>query len=173
MLRTLRTTVARAYSTAPAPSTHPIVAQLRTALKASMLARTPKRTNVIKSIIADIQTAAHSAGSSPSPLKTLATAISKRQEAAVTFRSSTPPRTDLAEQYEEEATVLKEFLPKKAEPMKPEQLEALVIEVLKANEIKKAVGKDVGRIISLVSEQTGDRAEKKDIAEAVRRIELP
>ncbi|BGP16617.1 hypothetical protein JCM10213_000467 [Rhodosporidiobolus nylandii] len=160
----------RAYATTA--SVHPVVASLRAAMKASMLARTPQKTQVLKSILADIQTASHSAGSAPSPLKTLATSISKRIEAAQTFRSSSPPRTDLAEQYEQEAEILKEFLPKKAAAMSAEQLQKVVEEVLTENEIKKAVGKDVGRIISLVSERVGERAEKKDIAEAVRRIEL-
>ncbi|GAA5887881.1 hypothetical protein JCM6882_000785 [Rhodosporidiobolus microsporus] len=165
----------RAYSAAPgtAATVHPLVASLRAALKASMLARTPARTNVIKSLLADIQTASHQGGSPPSPLKTLSVAISKRLDAAQTFRSSTPPRADLAEQYESEAEVLREFVPQKAEGMGKDKLEELVREVLKANELKKAVGKDVGRIISLVREQTGDRAEGKDIAEAVRRVELP
>ncbi|GAA5999945.1 hypothetical protein JCM10207_005983 [Rhodosporidiobolus poonsookiae] len=158
---------------ATAPTAHPLVTGLRTALKASMLARTPARTQVIKSILADIQTAAHSAGSAPSPLKTLQSAITKRIDAAQTFRSSTPPRTDLAEQYEGEADILKEFMPKKAAQLSREQLEDVVKQVLAANEIKKAVGKDVGRIIALVREQTGDRAEGKDISDAVRSIELP
>ncbi|KAG0664623.1 hypothetical protein C6P46_001219 [Rhodotorula mucilaginosa] len=163
----------RAYSTTPAPSAHPLVASLRTALKQSMLARTPDRTAVIKSILAEIQTAAHSAGSSPSPLKTLASAISKRIDAAQTFRSSTPPRSDLAEQYEKEADVLREFVPKKGEAMSSEELKKVVTQVLQDNGIQKAVGKDIGRIISLTMERTGDRAEAKDVAAMVRSTELP
>ncbi|GAA5872059.1 hypothetical protein JCM8547_003086 [Rhodosporidiobolus lusitaniae] len=163
--------LARSYATSP--SVHPVVASLRAAMKASMLARTPARTTTLKSVLADIQTNQHLAGSAPSPLKTLATAISKRKEAAQTFRSSTPPRTDLAEQYEEEAAILAEFVPKKAEGMTKEALEKIVEEVLRANDLKKAVGKDLGRIISLVREQTGDRAEGKDVSDAVRRVELP
>jgi uncharacterized protein YqeY len=78
----------------------------------------------------------------------------------------------LAEQYEEEVAVLSEFMPKKAEQLSPEKLTAVVEEILRANEIKKAVGKDVGRIISLVRERVGEQAEGKDIAEAVRKTEL-
>ncbi|GAA5875507.1 hypothetical protein JCM3774_003652 [Rhodotorula dairenensis] len=162
----------RAYSTAP-PTAHPLVASLRTALKQSMLARTPDRTAVIKSILAEIQTAAHSAGSAPSPLKTLASAISKRLDAAQTFRSSTPPRSDLADQYEHEAEVLREFVPKKGAAMSPEELKKVVTQVLEENEVKKAVGKDIGRIISLTMERTGDRVEAKDVAAMVRSTELP
>ncbi|GAA5820592.1 hypothetical protein JCM11251_003066 [Rhodosporidiobolus azoricus] len=165
--------VSRAYATAPGGAVHPLITSLRAALKASMLARTPARTSVIKSILADIQTASHTGGSPPSPLKTLSIAVSRRLEAAQTFRSSTPPRTDLAEQYEGEAKVLREFAPKKAEQMGKDKLDELVKEVLVNNGLKKAVGKDVGRIISLVREQTGERAEAKEVAEAVRRIELP
>ncbi|BGP40507.1 hypothetical protein JCM10450v2_004491 [Rhodotorula kratochvilovae] len=165
--------LSRSYATAPPSTAHPVVASLRTALKQSMLARTTERTGVIKSVLADIQTASHSAGSAPSPFKTLASAISKRVDAAQTFRSSTPPRHDLGDQYEREAEMLREFLPQKAAQMSKEQLEKVVREVLAANEIKKAVGKDMGRIISLVREQTGDRAEAKDVADAVKRIELP
>jgi uncharacterized protein YqeY len=126
-----------------------------------------------QSILAEIQTAAHSAGSSPSPLKTLASAISKRIDAAQTFRSSTPPRSDLAEQYEKEADVLREFVPKKGEAMSSEELKKVVTQVLQDNGIQKAVGKDIGRIISLTMERTGDRAEAKDVAAMVRSTELP
>ncbi|GAA6001568.1 uncharacterized protein JCM10292_006317 [Rhodotorula paludigena] len=157
-----------------ATTVHPLVATLRGALKQSMLARTTERTSVIKSILADIQTAQHAAGNAPTPLKSLATAISRRVDAAQTFRSSTPPRADLAEQYEREAAILREFVPQKsADALSKEQIEKLVKEVLVANELKKAVGKDTGRIIALVREQTGDRAEAKDIAAAVKSIELP
>lgn len=126
-----------------------------------------------QSILAEIQTAAHSAGSSPSPLRTLASAISKRIDAAQTFRSSTPPRSDLAEQYEKEADVLREFVPKKGEAMSSEELKKVVTQVLQDNGISKAVGKDIGRIISLTMERTGDRAEAKDVAAMVRSTELP
>lgn len=126
-----------------------------------------------QSILAEIQTAAHSAGSSPSPLKTLASAISKRIDAAQTFRSSTPPRSDLAEQYEKEAEVLREFVPKKGEAMSSAELKKVVTQVLQENGIQQAVGKDIGRIISLTMERTGDRAEAKDVAAMVRSTELP
>ncbi|GAA5961128.1 hypothetical protein JCM3765_001236 [Sporobolomyces pararoseus] len=162
----------RAYSTAPSssPTAHPLTSQLRAALKSSMLARTPKRTGVIKSILADLQTASHLGGSPPSPYKTLAVSISKRLDAAQTFRSSTPPRTDLAEQYEEEVEILKEFAPKKPEPMSKEQLEEVVREVMKMCELTKVEGKDTGRVIKLVMERVGERAEGKDISAAVKRI---
>ncbi|POY75160.1 hypothetical protein BMF94_1792 [Rhodotorula taiwanensis] len=165
-------TALRTYATQPQPTAHPLVASLRAALKQSMLARTPDRTSVIKSILADIQTAAHSAGSSPSPLKTLASAISKRLDAAQTFRSSTPPRTDLADQYEQEAEVLREFVPQKGQPLSREELEKVVRQTLEDNQLKKAVGKDIGRIISLTMERTGDRADAKDVAAVVKSLEL-
>lgn len=123
-----------------------------------------------QSILADIQTSQHLAGSAPSPLKTLTLAISRRKEAASQFRQS--DRTDLAEQYEQEIEVLNEFMPQRAEQLSPEKLKAVVEETLRANEITKAVGKDVGRIISLVRERVGDQADGKDIAEAVRKTEL-
>lgn len=126
----------------------------------------------MQSILAEIQTAAHSAGSSPSPLKTLASAISKRLDAAQTFRSSTPPRTDLADQYEQEAEVLREFVPQKGQPLSREELEKVVRQTLEDNQLKKAVGKDIGRIISLTMERTGDRADAKDVAAVVKSLEL-
>ncbi|TNY18555.1 Yqey-like protein-domain-containing protein [Rhodotorula diobovata] len=162
--------LARSYAT---DAVHPVVASLRAALKKSMLARTPERTGVIKSVLADLQNASHSAGSAPSPLKTLQSAITKRIDAAKTFRTSTPPRIDMATAYEREAEMLREFMPQKPAQLSTEQLDKVVKEVLKANDLKKAEGKNVGRIISLVREQTGDRAEAKDVAEAVRRIQLP
>ncbi|GAA5967869.1 hypothetical protein JCM11641_005791 [Rhodosporidiobolus odoratus] len=173
LTHTLRAAPSLARRHASTDTVHPLVASLRTALKASMLARTPAKTQVIKSILADIQTASHSAGSSPSPLKTLNSAITKRLDAAQTFRSATPPRTDLAEQYEQEAEQLKEFMPKKAAALTKEQLEKVVEEVLRENDIKRAVGKDLGRIISLVRERVGERAEGKDVSDAVRSFELP
>ncbi|GAA5896894.1 hypothetical protein JCM8208_007118 [Rhodotorula glutinis] len=158
----------RSYAT---DALHPVTAALRAALKQSMLARTTARTGVIKSVLADLQNASHSAGSAPSPLKTLQLAISRRTDAAETFRTAN--RSDLADQYDDEARMLSEFMPKKPAAMSKDQLDALVRETLESNGIKKAIGKDVGRIISLVREHTGDRAEAKDVAEAVRRIELP
>lgn len=108
-----------------------------------------------QSILADIQTAQHAAGNAPTPLKSLATAISRRVDAAQTFRSSTPPRADLAEQYEREAAILREFVPQKsADALSKDQIEKLVKEVLVANELKKAVGKDTGRIIACVRVHT-------------------
>ncbi|GAA5925943.1 uncharacterized protein JCM15063_005167 [Sporobolomyces koalae] len=161
---------ARAYSTAQTPTAHPLTAQLRAALKASMLARTPARTGVIKSILADLQTASHLGGSPPSPYKTLAASISKRLDAAQTFRSSTPPRSDLADQYESEVEILREFAPKKPAPMSKEQLDEVVREVMQLCELTKVEGKDTGRVIKLVRERVGERAEGKDISEAVKRI---
>jgi len=123
-----------------------------------------------RSILADLQTASHLGGSPPSPYKTLAVSISKRLDAAQTFRSSTPPRTDLADQYEEEVEILKEFAPKKPEPMSKDQLEEVVKEVMKMCELTKVEGKDTGRVIKLVMERVGERAEGKDISSAVKRI---
>jgi len=162
----------RAYAT---DALHPVTASLRAALKQSMLARTTVRTGVIKvrlspphrraqvarasaltlppraqSVLADLQNASHSAGSAPSPIKTLQLAISRRTDAAQTFRSANPPRTDLADQYDDEAAMLAEFMPKKPAAMSKDQLDKLVKETLESNGIKKATGKDVGRIISCV-----------------------
>ncbi|GAA5910123.1 uncharacterized protein JCM6883_000561 [Sporobolomyces salmoneus] len=158
----------RAYSTSP--TAHPLTAQLRAALKASMLGRTPKRTGVIKSILADLQTASHMGSSPPSPYKTLAVSISKRLDAVETFRSSSPPRLDLADQYTEEIEILKEFAPKRPEPMTKEQLEEVVREVMKMCELEKVVGRDTGRVIKLTMERVGERAEGKDISAAVKRV---
>ncbi|GAA5936527.1 hypothetical protein JCM21900_005693 [Sporobolomyces salmonicolor] len=160
----------RTYATSPSATVHPLTASLRAALKQSMLARTTERTAVIKSILADLQNASHQAGSPPSPFKTLALSISRRVDAAQTFRSSSPPRTDLADQYEREAEILREFGPKKAEMMAPEQLDEIVREVMKICELEKVEGKDTGRVIKLVRERTGDRAEGKDVADAVKRV---
>jgi len=123
-----------------------------------------------RSILADLQTASHTGGSPPSPYKTLAISISKRLDAAQTFRSSNPPRIDLADQYEGEVEILKEFAPKKPEAMSKEQLEVVVREVMKMCELEKVEGKDTGRVIKLVRERVDDRAEGKDISEAVKRL---
>jgi len=179
----------RCYSTSPSTTAHPLQTQLRSALKSSMLARTQSRTGVIKyntlslskhcsaransfnrSLLADLQTASHTGGSPPSPYKTLALSISRRLDAAQTFRSSSPPRTDLADQYEGEVEILKEFAPKKPEAMSKQQLESVVREVIDMCELKRVEGKDTGRVIKLVRERVGDRAEGKDISEAVKQL---
>ncbi|GAA6063184.1 hypothetical protein JCM10212_006850 [Sporobolomyces blumeae] len=164
-----RTILARAYSTAQSPTVHPLTAQLRAALKQSMLARTPARTGVIKSALADLQTASHAGGSPPSPYKTLAQSISRRLDAAETFRQSTPPRTDLADQYEAEVDILREFSPAKPTPLSKDQLDEIVREVANMCGLDKVEGKDTGRVIALVRERAGDRAEGKDVADAVKR----
>lgn len=46
--------------------------------------------------------------------------------------------------------MLAEFMPKKPAAMSKDQLDKLVKETLESNGIKKATGKDVGRIISCV-----------------------
>ncbi|GAA6023970.1 hypothetical protein JCM11491_003220 [Sporobolomyces phaffii] len=166
----LARTLHRAYSTATTTTAHPLTSQLRAALKASMLARTPQRTGVIKSILADLQTASHLGGSPPSPYKTLAASISKRLDAAETFRRSNPPRTDLADQYEAECEILKEFAPKRPAPLSRDQLDECVREVLALCGLTEVVGKDTGRVIKLVRERVGERAEGKDISDAVKRL---
>ncbi|GAA5874106.1 hypothetical protein JCM16303_005743, partial [Sporobolomyces ruberrimus] len=121
------------------------------------------------SILADLQTASHLGGSPPSPYKTLALSISKRLDAVQTFRQSSPPRTDLAQEYESEVEILKEFAPKRPEPLSRAQLDECVKEVMKMCELEKAEGKDTGRVIKLVRERVGERAEGKDISDAVKR----
>jgi uncharacterized protein YqeY len=68
--------------------------------------------------------------------------------------------------------VLREFVPSKGAQLSREELDKVVKELFEENEIKKAIGKDVGRLISLVKERVGERAEAKDVAEAVRTMEL-
>jgi uncharacterized protein YqeY len=68
--------------------------------------------------------------------------------------------------------VLSEFMPQKAEQISSERLKEIVKEVLRANELTKAEGKNVGRIIALVRERVGDQAEGKAITDAVRSTEL-
>jgi uncharacterized protein YqeY len=54
--------------------------------------------------------------------------------------------------------------------MSKEQLDECVREVLKMCELTTVQGKDTGRVIKLVRERVGERAEGKDISEAVKRI---
>lgn len=68
--------------------------------------------------------------------------------------------------------MLREFVPSKGAQLSREELDKVVKELFEENEIKKAIGKDVGRLISLVKERVGERAEAKDVAEAVRTMEL-
>ena len=65
---------------------------------------------------------------------------------------------------------MKEFAPKKPEAMNKEQLESVVREVIDMCELKRVEGKDTGRVIKLVRERVGDRAEGKDISQAVKRF---
>lgn len=76
----------------------------------------------------------------------------------------------MADQYEGEVEILKEFAPKKPEAMSKDQLEVVVREVMKMCELEKVEGKDTGRVIKLVRERVEDRAEGKSISEAVKRL---
>jgi len=49
-------------------------------------------------------------------------------------------------------------------------LESVVREVIDMCELKRVEGKDTGRVIKLVRERVGDRAEGKDISQAVKRF---
>lgn len=125
--------------------------------------------NAHSSSFADLQTASHTA-SPPSPVKTLAKSISSRLDAAETFLSSTPPRADLAEQYQKEAAILKTFVEEK-ETMASDALDALVKTVLGELGLEKGVdGKSVGQVIKQVVEKAAGKAGGKEVSEAVRRV---
>lgn len=96
--------------------------------------------------------------------------ISKRIDAAETFRTSTPPRQDLSDQYLEEVEILKEFAPKRPEPLSALQLDEVVSEVVTMCQLETVEGKDTGRVIKLVLERVGDRSDGKDVAAAVKRF---
>ena len=188
--RTSLVPLLRAYSTPAASAAPPALdSLLRTSLKTFMKARDSFRTTVIKvcsfspqasarssrpqSLLSDLAYAAHNP-SPPSPSKSLAKAIAARQDAAATFLSSSPPRADLAEQYEREVVILREFVSEDAAKggMGKEELERVVrgvLEEMKAVLVEgKGAGKEVGQVIKKVVEKVAGAAGGKEIAEAVR-----
>lgn len=164
MSKQLLASLRRSYSTAP----NSLELTLRTALKASMKARTPFRTTVIKSILADLQTATHLVGAAPAESKTLARAIAARLDASAIFRSASPPREDLAAGNEQEVEILREFAVPEPAGMPVEELDAIVQATLKEMGLSEP-GKQMGAIMKAVLLKVGDQADGKTISEAVRR----
>ncbi|KAM0753165.1 hypothetical protein T439DRAFT_378878 [Meredithblackwellia eburnea MCA 4105] len=161
----LATAAARSYATPASP----IDTALRTALKTAMKAKDSFKAGVIKSALADLQNASH-LPSPPSPSKTLAKSIASRLDGASTFDSSTPPRPDLAEQYRNEAAILKEFVEPEPEAMDPAELDAVVKKVVEGLGLASIGGKDSGRVIKGVMDTLAGKAGGKEVSEAVKRF---
>lgn len=125
-----------------------------------------------QSVLADLQNASHTS-SPPLPSKVLSRSISARLDGAAQFLNASPPRTDLADQYQAEVKILSEFLAPEPAGMDVVELDVLVAAVLAelgVDSTKKIDGKDVGRVIKTVTERGQGRAPGKLVAEAVRRI---
>ncbi|KAL8278189.1 hypothetical protein RQP46_009362 [Phenoliferia psychrophenolica] len=168
LARSLRTQSLRTYATAPSS----LDASLRTALKGSMKARDAFRSGVLRSALADLQTASHTGSAPAAPSKTLSRSISSRLDAATTFDTSNPPRPDLAEQYRSEASILSEFVEPEAAGMDASELDALVKGVMSELGLVE-VGKDMGRVIKAVVAKSEGKAAGKDVSEAVKRFGKP
>lgn len=123
----------------------------------------------MQSALADIQNAQHLA-SPPAPIKTLRQAISRRVEASAASKAASPPRDDLAAQYDAEAKVLEEFLPSRDSIIGESELAAVIEKAIGSMEgIKEEGQKAMGRVVKRVREEVGDRADGKEIAAAVKR----
>ncbi|KAI9105644.1 Yqey-like protein-domain-containing protein [Phlyctochytrium arcticum] len=141
-----------------------LLARLKNDLKSSMRAKTPTRTQVIKSLLSEITYSQKSAG----PTSTLSTliqrSIQKRTDAASAYTQA--GRTDLAASELDEAKVLGEYLP---EQLTEAQIEELVKGVV--SEVGASGVKDLGKVMKTLGERVDDGAvAKKVLSGIVKRV---
>lgn len=96
-------------------------------------------------------------------------AVAKRQESARQFRAAKPPREDLAEKEDREASLIKAFLP---EQISAQELESIV---RRAIDEAKAAGSEGKKIMGDVMKQVNGQVDKARapgalVSETVRRL---
>ncbi|SAM83996.1 uncharacterized protein UBRO_06327 [Ustilago bromivora] len=104
------------FSSTEAPSSEDpealLLAKVKSGIKEAMKAKDSLTSTVLRSIVSEHQYSAKQKGNQVSKVSKLITkAIKRRQETAKQFRAAKPPREDLAEQEEKEASVLEKLLP--------------------------------------------------------------
>jgi uncharacterized protein YqeY len=87
----------------------------------------------------------------------------QRRESIRLYREGN--RLELAEKEELELNILLEFLPSQ---LSPEDIEALVSQIIKETEASGA--KDMGRVMKAVSPLTAGKADGKVVSDIVRRL---
>ncbi len=144
-------------------------AQLRADLKTSMLAQDKVRTRTIRAILTAV-TEAEVAGDEAIELDdtqvrdVVVREARKRREAAEAYTGA--GREDLASKEREESAVLADYLPRQ---MTPDEISALVTQVLTDTGSAGAGMKAMGRVMGQLTPMTKGRADGGMVAAEVRR----
>jgi uncharacterized protein YqeY len=140
--------------------------QLNDAMKSAMKARDTLRLSAVRMIRAAIKNKEIDSRTELNDLAVIdviSTMAKQRRESIRLYREGN--RLELAEKEELELNILLEFLPSQ---LSPEDIEALVSQIIKETEASGA--KDMGRVMKAVSPLTAGKADGKVVSDIVRRL---
>jgi uncharacterized protein len=140
--------------------------QISESLKEAMKAKDQVTLSTLRSLKSAIQLATiekHGADGQledPEVIAVIRKAIKQRHDSISSFRDA--GRADLAEKEEAEIKVLERYLP---QPLSREEMELLVAEVI--GELGVTLRKDMGKVMKLLGERAGGRADNKVLSQMV------
>ena len=141
--------------------------KLNEELKAALKGKNAIKASVIRMLKADINNTAiklkKASLSDEEVLKVIQRHIKQHNDSIEQFKNGN--RMDLVEKEEKELEILKTYVP---EQISDEKLEALVKDAIK--ETEATTRKDMGKVIKVVIEKAGGRADGKRVSQAVQKL---
>ena len=143
-----------------------VMEQIRKDMKTAMRERDTEKTGTLRMLLADVK---RKEIDSRQPLTdqqlvaVIRSAVKSRRDSVEAYRSGN--REDLAEKEEREITILEAYLPAGI----PEaELEKLVQDAIR--QIGAESMRDMGKVMPVVMNEAGDRADGKTVSDMVRRL---
>jgi len=141
--------------------------KLNEELKTALKGKNAIKASVIRMLKADINNTAiklkKASLSDEEVLKVIQRHIKQHNDSIEQFKNGN--RMDLVEKEEKELVILKTYIP---EQISNEKLEALVKDAIK--ETEATTRKDMGKVIKIVIEKAGGRADGKRVSQAVQKL---
>jgi len=141
--------------------------KLNEELKVALKGKNAIKASVIRMLKADINNTAiklkKASLSDEEVLKVIQRHIKQHNDSIEQFKNGN--RMDLVEKEEKELEILKTYIP---EQISDEKLEAIVKDAIK--ETEATTKKDMGKVIKIVIEKAGGRADGKRVSQAVQKL---
>lgn len=141
-----------------------ILEQLQKQLHEAQLARAEVKVNTLRMLISELKNMQIQKGNTLEEVDVqtvLKRELKKRQEAAEAFAKA--GREEMAAQENEEAAIIKSYLP---EQLSTEELTKLVVESIK--EVDAKTPADMGRVIGLVMQKASGKADGGEVSKIVK-----